>query len=361
MTSDVAGEAESGLADVSPATETFEPAVRPRYSIVVSVYRNAPTLPAVIEELSAFSRELPGPLEVVFVVDGSPDRSLEILRELLPGAPFASQLISLSRNFGANSAMKFGLGASSGDFVANMAADLQEPVSLIRDIFKAVSHDGYDIAVGVRAERHDPFLQTLNAKIFWFFYRRLVQREIPEGGISVFGCTRQVANELIALEEAHSNPVGLLYWLGFRRVEVPYVRGARLEGKSSWTFGMKVRSLLDTVFSFTDLPVMVITTIGAIGVTLSFLFGISILIAATAGSIPVRGYASLMLVLIAIGSSVLLSLGVIGSYVWRTYENTKQRPSAIPLSRELFANDAAETARGGPSRDLLGQGSSSAD
>jgi glycosyltransferase involved in cell wall biosynthesis len=321
---------------VTSAAETSVLAERPRYSIVVSVYRNALTLPAVVEVLSGFSGELDGPLEVIFVIDGSPDQSETILRELLPNAPFRSQLITLSRNFGANSAMKFGLGASEGAFVANMAADLQEPISLIRDMFEALSTGEYDIAVGVRTKRLDPLTQTVNAKIFWAFYRRFVQREVPEGGISVFGCTRQVADELTRLEESHSNPVGLLYWLGFRRIEVPYVRGARLEGKSSWTFGMKVRSLLDSVYSFTDLPVTVITTIGALGVVVSFCLGVSILIAALAGGIDVRGYASLMLVLISIGSSVLLSLGVIGSYVWRTYENTKQRPSAIPMSRETY-------------------------
>lgn len=320
----------SDLPDVAALGE------RPRYSVVVSVYRNAPTLPAVVAELGGLARELDGPLEVIFVIDGSPDRSHAVLRELLPDAPFRSQLIVLSRNFGAESAMKFGVGASSGEYVANLAADLQEPVSLIRDIFVALASGQYDIAVGVRTKRFDPLTQTLNAKIFWGFYRRFVMREIPEGGISVFGCTRQVADQFINLEESHSNPVGLLYWLGFRRVEIPYVRGARLEGKSGWTFGMKVRSLLNSVYSFTDLPVTVITAVGAIGVVLSFAFGVSIMIAALAGRIPVQGYASLMLVLIAIGSSVLLSLGVIGSYVWRTYENTKQRPSAIPMSREVF-------------------------
>jgi glycosyltransferase involved in cell wall biosynthesis len=322
--------------DVRPLPEPVGAGARPRYSIIVGVYRNAPTLPAVVEALADLSGELDGALEVVFVIDGSPDRSYAILRELLPTAPFASQLISLSRNFGANNTQMFGLGASRGDFVANMAADLQEPVTLIRDMFAALSSGEYDIAVGVRTERHDPLTQTLNAKIFWFFYRRLVQPELPEGGVSVYGCTRQVVNELIRLEESHSNPIGLLYWLGFRRVEVPYVRGARAEGKSSWTFAMKVRSLADSVYSFTDLPVTVITTIGALGVVVSFVFGVLILIAASAGNIPVRGYASLMLVLVAIGSSVLLSLGVIGSYVWRTYENTKQRPVVIPMSRETF-------------------------
>lgn len=326
--------------EVRPPAEAAAVGARPRYSVVVSVYRNAPTLPALVEQLGRFSRDLGGPLEVVFVVDGSPDRSIAILRELLPRAPFRSQLISLSRNFGAESAMKFGLAASNGDFVANLAADLQEPVSLIRDIFAALSTGDHDIAVGVRTKRFDPLSQTLTAKIFWGFYRRFIQREIPEGGVSVFGCTRQVADELIKLEESHSNPVGLLYWLGFRRIEIPYVRAARVEGKSSWTFAMKVRSLLNSVYSFTDLPVTVITTVGAVGVVTSFGLGISIFIAALTGGIDVRGYASLMLMLIFIGSSVLLSLGVIGSYVWRTYENTKQRPSAIPMSRETFGPES---------------------
>jgi glycosyltransferase involved in cell wall biosynthesis len=333
-------------------------AERPRYSVTVGVYRNAPTLPAVVEQLSDLSRELDGPLEVVFIIDGSPDRSLEILRELLPTALFQSQLIALSRNFGANNVQQFAFGASRGDFVANLAADLQEPVSVVREMFAALATGEYDIAVGVRTDRHDPLSSKLNAKIFWFFYRRLVQPEIPEGGISVFACTRQVVNELIKLDESHSNPIGLLYWLGFRRIELPYVRQPRLEGKSGWTFGRKVRSLLDSVYSFTDLPVTIITTVGAVGVVVSFALGLSILIARLAGEIPIEGYASLMLVLVAIGSSVLFSLGIIGSYVWRTYENTKQRPIAIPMTRETYGPGATspetdESADGDPTREHL--------
>jgi glycosyltransferase involved in cell wall biosynthesis len=310
---------------------------RPRYSVVIPVYRNEATLSSVVQRLDALAQELDGPLEAVFVVDGSPDGSLGLLRALLSETrAFSSQLIALSRNFGVLNASKYGLAAAEGSYISVMAADLQEPVSLIRDFFEALASGQYDVAVGVRTSRSDPPITRLTALLFWGFYRRFVQKEIPPGGVDIWSCTRQVADQLIQLEESHSSPIGLLYWVGFRRKEIPYERHPRAAGRSAWSFRRKVRYLLDSIFSFTDLPVMVITTVGAVGVVVSFGLGVSVFVGWLTGNVHVRGYTPLMLVLVFIGSSVLLSLGVIGSYVWRTYENTKGRPGAIPMTRERF-------------------------
>src|SRR5437660_890740 len=127
-----------------------------RYSVVVPVYRNEETLEAVLERLDGLATRLDGPLEAVFVVDGSPDGSLELLRERLASEHrFSAQLIALSRNFGSFSAVKTGLGTARGDFVAVMAADLQEPVSLIEDFFAGLGSGEHDVAVGVRVARND--------------------------------------------------------------------------------------------------------------------------------------------------------------------------------------------------------------
>ena len=326
----------SAIPEVAPR----EPQRRPIYSVVVPVYRNEETLSAVVERLDGLADELDGGLEAVFVVDGSPDASLLLLRRLLSmKRRFSSQLIALSRNFGSFSAVRAGLAAAEGDYLAMMAADLQEPVSLVRDFFRGLAGGEHDIAIGVRTARDDPVRDMLPARIFWWLYRHLVEREIPPGGVDVFGCTRQVADQLLRLNESHTSLVGLLYWVGFRRLEVPYQRQPRLIGKSGWGFRRKMRYLLDSIFSFTDLPITAIIVVGAVGVAVSTVWSIIVVAAWAAGKINVPGYTPLMLALFFVTSTVLIALGLVGSYVWRTYENSKGRPEVVSMTHELFNPD----------------------
>jgi glycosyltransferase involved in cell wall biosynthesis len=310
---------------------------RPPYSVVVPVYRNEATLPALVERLAGLAAELDGPLEVVFVVDGSPDGSLVLLLSLLSEqAAFSSQLIALSRNFGSFSAIRAGLAAAEGELVAVMAADLQEPVSLVRDFFDGLKGGQYDVAVGTRSSRSDPGSSARASRLFWSLYRRLVQPEIPKGGVDVFAGTRQVAGELVRMDESHTSLVGLVYWLGFRRLEVPYDRLPRPEGQSAWSFRRKMRYLLDSIFSFTDLPITFIIALGALGVLVSTVAGIAVLVAWASNQIDVAGYTPLILAVFFMTSLIIIALGIVGSYVWRTYENSKGRPGAVAMSHERF-------------------------
>jgi glycosyltransferase involved in cell wall biosynthesis len=312
---------------------------RPVYSVVVPVYRNEPTLGTLVTRLGELAQGLDAPLEVVFVVDGSPDASLLVLRRLLAEETrFASQLIALSRNYGSFSAVRAGLAVAEGDYVAMTAADLQEPVSLLRDFFAGLATGEHDIAVGVRESRGDALRDALPARAFWWLYRRLVEPEIPAGGVDVFGCTRQVADQLLRMDESHTSLVGLLYWVGFRRLEVPYARVPRPVGKSAWSFRRKLRYLLDSIFSFTDLPITLIIGLGALGVAVSTAWASVVTAAWALGRIEVPGYTPLMLALFFVTSLILVSLGLVGSYVWRTYENSKGRPTAIPMTHERFGD-----------------------
>jgi hypothetical protein len=212
-------------------------------------------------------------------------------------------------------------------------------MSLAHDFFEALAGGQCDIVVGVRQARGDPMRDMLPSQIFWWFYRRLVQRDIPHGGVDVFGCTRQVASQLVRLEESHTSLVGLLYWVGFRRLEVPYVRLPRPIGSSAWSFRRKFRYLLDSIFSFTDLPIIAIIALGAFGVATSAIWASVVVVAWAAGRIRVPGYTPLMLVLFFVTSLILIALGLVGSYVWRTYENSKGRPGAIPMTHDRFGYD----------------------
>jgi glycosyltransferase involved in cell wall biosynthesis len=309
-----------------------------RYSVVVPVYRNEETLPTVLERLDALAGRLDGPLEAVFVVDGSPDGSFALLRDGL-GSPhrFSAQLLALSRNFGSFSAVKTGLQAARGDFVAVMAADLQEPTELIERFFTDLQIGEHDVAVGVRTARNDPASRAAAARLFWWVYRKLVQPEIPAGGVDVFACTSPVAAQLADLDESHTSLVGLLYWLGFRRLDVPYERQARPAGTSAWTLKKRIRYLEDSIYSFTSLPIAAITVVGLLGVIASLSYATVVFVFWATGRIDVQGYTPLMLALLVLASSILTALGIVGSYVWRTYENSKGRPTAVTMSREEFS------------------------
>lgn len=320
------------------------------FSVVIPVYQNAEFIPLLIKEFSRIStiaqERLGLPTEFVFVVDGSPDNSYELLEEALPQAPFPSQLIMHARNFGPMAAVRTGLKAASGDYVANISADLQEPPDLLLQFAEALTLGTYDIVIGVREGRDDPFLSRASANLFWAVYRKLINREVPKGGVDVFACNRRVCDELVQAQEAHSSLFGLIFWLGFRRGEIPYRRRARAYGRSAWTLRKKINYVLDSVFAFTDLPIKILTLLGLLGTLFAALFGIFIAIMRLVGEIDIPGYAATIIVITFFGALNTLGIGLIGSYVWRAYENTKHRPFAIVQRARSFQGAGSQPAIG---------------
>jgi len=306
----------------------------PRYSIVVPVYRNAGNIAALLAAFEEQARSLGEPLEVILVVDGSPDDSYARLEAALPAATvsFSARLVEHSRNFGSFAAIRTGLAYARTPFVAVMAADLQEPPGLAVELLQVLAGGGVDVAVGTRRSRSDGRSRNASSGSFWTLYRRFVQPEMPVGGVDVFACTSQVREELLALRESHSSLVGLLMWVGYRRAEIPYDRRAREVGETGWTFKKKRRYLADSVFSFTDLPVRLLTTLGAFGTAAAVLVALVVAVGRLTDSIRVPGYAPTVITIVAFGALNTLGLGVIGSYVWRAFENTKGRPSALVIS-----------------------------
>jgi polyisoprenyl-phosphate glycosyltransferase len=305
-------------------------------SLVIPVYRNEESLPSLLKAVDNLNVELHGALEVVFVVDGSPDRSYEILRDSLPLQNVASQLILLSKNFGSFMAIRTGLQHGKGSTFAVMAADLQEPPDLVLTMNRVLNTEPVDVVVGVRESRQDPFLSKLASKTFWGLYKRYVIPEMPAGGVDMFGCNLEFRDNLLKLEERHSSLIAQIFWLGFRRQIVHYSRVAREHGKSAWTLRKKINYLMDSVFSFTDLPIRLLIRVGAVGSAISALYGVSVILAKLGGLIDVPGYAMTLFTITLLGSLNLLGLGVVGSYAWRTYENTKGRPLAIPMKVSEF-------------------------
>ncbi len=308
-------------------------------SLVIPVYRNEETIGPLLERLETLYSELEGDLEVVFVVDGSPDRSHEMLEEGLSKCSFPAELISLSRNFGSFAAIRMGLAAARGPRYAVMAADLQEPPELITEFFRSLREEPVDIVVGQRTQRSDPIPGRWFSAVFWWLYRCLVQKQMPSGGIDVFACGKPVRDALLNMPESHSSLVGQLIWLGFRRKTVPYQRQPRFAGKSTWTFRKKVRYMFDSIYSFTDLPIICLTLMGASGLGITLVVSAMVLVEWLRGRIPVLGYTPLMLVILFSTFLLLTGIGIIGNYVWRTFENSKGRPLVVPMRQKSFRKE----------------------
>ena len=305
-------------------------------TLVVPVYKNEGSLPDLLEAVARMSQQLAGDMEAVFVVDGSPDRCFEILRAELPKRPLRSKLILLARNFGSFAAIRTGLQHGDGERFAVMAADLQEPPDLVEEMDRLLREDAADVVVGVRESRQDPFFSSLPARIFWALYRRYVLPEMPPGGVDMFGCNRKFRDTLLQLNESHTSLIAQIFWLGFRRAEVSYARRARSHGVSAWTLSKKFSYLMDSVFAFTDLPIRMLIRTGAIGTAAAALFGVVVIVGRLIGTIAVPGYAMTAMLIVFFSALNLLSLGIVGSYAWRAYENTKSRPLAVALRVERF-------------------------
>ena len=310
------------------------------HSLVIPVYRNEAFLPELLHVIADIAANVPGRMEVVFVIDGSPDRCEEWLLTHLSQYTVPAQLVALSRNFGSFAAIRVGLAQARGEYIAVMAADLQEPPELVTEFFRVLGSGQHDVAVGTRASRDDPLAGRAASGLFWRIYRVLVQPEMPVAGVDMFAVTRKARDALLRLEESHSSLVAQLLWIGFNRIEVPYARRARAHGESGWTLRKKLRYLFDSLFSFTDIPITILTVIGFAG-TFAFLgLGAVLLVLRLAGVIQVEGYTAIMVAILFSASLILLGLGIVGNYVWRTYENTKQRPLGIIRAQREFTGAA---------------------
>jgi glycosyltransferase involved in cell wall biosynthesis len=314
----------------------------PVLSLVIPIFKNEENLPRLLTELTKLDQALDGEMEVVFVIDGSPDRSEEVLRSALAQLTLRTQLVSLSRNFGSFSAIAAGLECGRGTYFACIAADLQEPPDLVLEFSRLLKSGAADIVFGARITRSDPWLSRIASGVFWWAYRRFVNKDIPPNGIDVFGCSGRVRDELMNLREVNTNLVALLLWLGYRRTFVPYQRQPRLEGRSAWTISKKLRYAFDSVFNFTDLPLRLLLGLGMTGITISAVMGTIVLLARLLRHVEVPGYTPIVLAICFFGGLTALGLGIIGQYLWLCLQNTRGRPNFVIASRQSFGLDSVK-------------------
>lgn len=297
-------------------------------SVVVPVYHNAETLPALADRLVAVAATLSADrFEFVFVDDGSRDESFQVLQRLAK-ADDRLRMIRLSRNFGTNAALLAGLTFARGDCAVVLAADLQDPPELIPALLDRW-RDGDRVVLTVRRSRADSWLSRLAAGLFHRLFRWLVFKDFPPGGFGFPLIDRQVIDIMLELQEKNAFIFGQLMWVGFRRGVVYYDREPRRHGRSGWTTAMRIKYFIDAFTAFSYVPLRAASILGMSLAVLGFLYAVAIVVARVTAGTDVPGWASLTVVVLVTSGVQLVLVGILGEYLWRVLDETRQRPVFI--------------------------------
>ncbi|HEX3148668.1 MAG TPA: glycosyltransferase family 2 protein [Gemmataceae bacterium] len=298
-------------------------------SVVVPVYFNEGSLPSLFVELQDVERRLATmdlELELIFVDDGSGDNSFSELIKIKDARP-ATKLIKLSRNFGAVHASKTGLQFVTGDCFVVLAADLQDPPSLIPEMARRWQA-GSRFVTCVREKRSDPPLSTLFAKVYYRLLRAIVVPNYPDGGYDLALMDRVMLTHM-QTSGKNINPNVFAFWLGFKPDVIPYERRKRIHGKSRWTFRKKIKFFLDTMLGFSIVPLRLISFTGMVVSLVSLAFVVFVVVNGLLGRYDVPGFATLASIISFLLGLVICMLGVIGEYLWRIFDEINRRPEAV--------------------------------
>ncbi|MBI1257352.1 MAG: glycosyltransferase [Chloroflexi bacterium] len=298
-------------------------------SVVVPVYFNEGSLAALFEELLKVEAQLAEracTLELIFVDDGSGDDSLKLLLELRERRA-GTKIIKLTRNFGAVHASKAGLRFVSGDCFLWLAADLQDPPGLIPDMVDRWL-DGAKYVIAARTARHDPTLTKLYARIYYAIVRLFVLKDYPRGGFDLLLMDKTLLPHLRDSSK-NTNTELLSYWLGIVPVVIGYERQARIHGKSRWTFAKRLTYFIDSILSFSVLPIRLISLIGIVVSLLSFGYGSFIFVEALCGVRDVPGFPAVVALITFLLGLIIVMLGIIGEYIWRIFDEVTRRPEVV--------------------------------
>ena len=320
---------------------------RPLIAIVVPVFNERDNLRLFHDAVAAVIATLTDyDWEFMFVDDGSRDGSFDVLRELRTADPRVRAL-RFPRNFGSHVAIAAGIDYCRGDVAIVMAADLQDPPSLIAD-FVDRWRGGYDVVWGARTGRDESALRAYGMSLFYRMVRRFAIPTYPEGGTGSFCLiSRPVIDAFRQCQERNRLTFGLVAWSGFRETSVPYHRPRRLIGASSWTVRRMVKAAIDTFISFSSLPIRTISMLGLLVSAFSFLFGVYVFVNQIFFGTRVMGWTSVMLAVLVLGGVQLLMIGVLGEYLQRILDEARARPLYI-LERTLGVAPSAALPPGEP-------------
>ncbi len=301
---------------------------RPTLSLVLPIYNEEEVIPELHSRLQEFLGKLALPAEVVFVNDGSKDRSMEMLREITKGEP-RYRVLSFARNFGHQTAITAGVDYARGKAVVVMDADLQDPPEVVLEMVEKW-RAGFDVVYGRRRKREgETWFKLLTARWFYRVFAAMIPIQVPLDTGDFRLMSRRVIIALRALRETHRFVRGMVAWVGFKQTEVLYDRPGRFAGETKYPLRKMIRFALDGITSFSVLPLRfstylgILMSIGSLGVI------IWALLAKFVFHHVVQGWTGIIIAIAMFASVQLLMVGILGEYVGRIYEEVKRRPLYI--------------------------------
>ena len=308
-----------------------------KISVVVSCYNEEKALPLFYEEMERVRKQdFDGvaDFEYIFVNDGSKDKTLDIMR-MLRAKDSKVRYVSFSRNFGKEAAMYAGLEASTGGYVTLMDADLQDPPSLLKQMYNAIVNEGYD-SVGTRrvTRKGEPPIRSFCARMFYKIINKMSDIEMVDGARDYRLMKRQVVDAIISLKEYNRYSKGLFSFVGFNTKWIEYENVERVAGETKWSFWKLFKYALEGITAFSTTPLILSSILGIIFCVIAFLAIVFIIIKTLVYGDPTAGWPSLACIIVFVSGVQLFCMGVIGQYLSKTYLEVKNRPIYIVKETE---------------------------
>lgn len=300
----------------------------PEISLIIPFLNEEEGIPTLLARLNTFFAvtDLP-PVEVIFVDDGSTDRSVEMLMGA-KNLSFQGRVISLSKNFGSHAAIRAGILHARGNWITNTCADLQDPLDLIPRLY-ALCKDGVDTAWAYRRTTKAKFGERIFSEGHAWLVKKLIDSRYPDMGLDIFMINRKVKAEVDQNPEKNSSIFLQIMSLGFKQSHIYYDKGIRGAGKSKWTVAKKIKLLVDTFIAFSDAPIRFVTIMGVVLFAIGLIAaGATILRKLFVGDLIV-GYTALASILLIGFGITNISLGIIAEYLWRTLDSSRKRKAYI--------------------------------
>ncbi len=302
----------------------------PKLSIIIPCYFNAENIPVTAAEVIANEKAFPSDVtfEYVMVDDGSKDNTYQERLNCQAIYPDRVKVLKLAGNVGSYNAVLAGLNYATGDCNIILAADLQDPPELIPKMYDYWLK-GIKFVIANRTDREESRSQKFFSNSFHRLIKKLALKNIPDGGFDLVLFDRQLREQAVKMNENNAHLIYLLAWMNYDYVSIPYVRRKREIGKSRWTLQKKVKLFIDSFVSFSFFPIRTISVIGIILGIIAFFYGLFVLVAKLTGMVALSGWTSIMVVLLFVSSFQMISLGIIGEYVWRGLDAARKRPNFI--------------------------------
>lgn len=297
-----------------------------KISFVIPVFRNAGSIALCYQKVKDLMAQMQLDFEIVFVNDGSDDNSLTELKALHE-ADNKAKVLSFSRNFGQVAAISAGFRFVSGDCAVLMSADLQDPIEKVQEMIEKWN-SGTEIAICYRTEREDSVFARLTSALFYRMIKVAVPK-MPKGGFDFLLMDRKALLEYNKIDERNRFFQGDILWLGFKVSFIPYARLKRTIGKSQWSFSKKMKYFIDGLLNTSYIPIRLMSVFGMLTALVGFLYALVIVYARLVHHVPFSGWAPIMILILIIGGIIMLMLGIIGEYQWRTYDESRKRPLYI--------------------------------